>query len=383
MQHPARWLKTSITIILGLSLVLPGMQAYADGSLPHRVDMSGELPPVGCAREGGNVVAWAAVYYAQTMLEGREQGWDVSLPEHQFSPEFPGAYLGTSGMSCPDVLEVLRSVGVLTLEDFPLGRSAPPESDELAAASRYRIGDYAIVGVGQGDVDVSALKSLLAQLHPIMVAIPVYDEFLQVDPSDPQVGLSDTSSVFHGAHCLLIVGYDDEIGGFKAVNSWGETWGDGGYCYLTYDLVQQQAYEAWVMYDGDFSPPSNPTACHEIHGCLSGIPQDEIEAPSFSWSGADDARGSGIAGYRVYWGPDSEGVGEEWSPEPSYSPGAAEEGTFHLRVQTVDSVGNGSEWSTLFTFVHRRAPLPRTERKRRLQMLPGRYSISQEINAVN
>ena len=99
-------------------------------------------------------------------------------------------------MSCPDVLEVLRNVGAATLKHFPLGRSTAPESDELAVAGRYRISSYSHVGVGQGNVDVSTLKGLLAQSCPIMVAIPVYDQFRRVGASDPLVRLPGASSIF-------------------------------------------------------------------------------------------------------------------------------------------------------------------------------------------
>jgi hypothetical protein len=48
----------------------------------------------------------------------------------------------------------------------------------------------------------------------------------------------------HGGHAMVIVGYDDGgcakfdgAGAFKAHNSWGEDWGDHGFWYLPYSMV--------------------------------------------------------------------------------------------------------------------------------------------------
>jgi len=35
-------------------------------------------------------------------------------------------------------------------------------------------------------------------------------------------------------HAIVITGYDDYKGVFEIRNSWGNSWGDGGYCYITY-----------------------------------------------------------------------------------------------------------------------------------------------------
>ena len=48
---------------------------------------------------------------------------------------------------------------------------------------------------------------------------------------------------------MLMVGYDDAMGGFLAVNSWGSDWGLNGYLYLSYDFVRSNVWEAWVMTD--------------------------------------------------------------------------------------------------------------------------------------
>ena len=52
-------------------------------------------------------------------------------------------------------------------------------------------------------------------------------------------------------HGMVIVGYDDAgygkyngAGAFKVRNSWGSSWGDGGYWYLPYSVVDAAANQS-------------------------------------------------------------------------------------------------------------------------------------------
>jgi len=121
----------------------------------------------------------------------------------------------------------------------------------------------------------------------------------------------------------------------------------------------------------DTNAPSNPTTSAETHGAPRDTWQSSIDDPDFTWSGASDGEGSGIAGYHVYWGTDPSGTSTIWTTNARYDPPAvstpgadlspqpANAGsdpslsgphTYYLRVQTKDHVGHASPWKTLFTF---------------------------------
>jgi hypothetical protein len=51
-----------------------------------------------------------------------------------------------------------------------------------------------------------------------------------------------------GGHAFLIAGYNDI--GFLVQNSWGLTWGDGGYATLPYEDWEDNGYDAWVARPG-------------------------------------------------------------------------------------------------------------------------------------
>jgi hypothetical protein len=107
----------------------------------------------------------------------------------------------------------------------------------------------------------------------------------------------------------------------------------------------------------DASVPSNPTSVSETHGAPNDVWQNTVGDPNFTWSGASDGSGSGVAGYFVYWGSSSSGTSGYGTTSASYDPGPVSSPSIHyLRVQTEDHAGNTSSWTTLFTFKYDASP---------------------------
>lgn len=57
---------------------------------------------------------------------------------------------------------------------------------------------------------------------------------------------------------MLCVGYSDESEMFIVRNSWGQGWGDGGYCYIPYDYLtdRELCWDCWAIHqvtDLDYS----------------------------------------------------------------------------------------------------------------------------------
>lgn len=40
-----------------------------------------------------------------------------------------------------------------------------------------------------------------------------------------------------GRHAVVAVGYDDKRQRIVVLNSWGSSWGDGGYFYMPYNFI--------------------------------------------------------------------------------------------------------------------------------------------------
>lgn len=224
---------------------------------PSLVDLSAVLPPVGYQGLQNSCVGWAVGYYGKTLLEQQERGWGTSVTAHQFSPSYVYNQRYTTdcridaGMTFCDGLQILQQ-GAATMADFPYDALDPctqPSQAVFDAAPPYRIDSFVNIFSGEGSADLLLLKQLLADGHPIAVGVPVYSSFRLITAQDPLVPRPAQGEQYYGGHGLLMVGYDDSIGGFKVVNSWGTLWGQDGFGYLSYDFVQYDAWEAWLMYD--------------------------------------------------------------------------------------------------------------------------------------
>jgi C1A family cysteine protease len=91
-----------------------------------------------------------------------------------------------------------------------------------------RIPEYTKVG------SVNDQKGWLANVGPLAACFNVYRDFDSFNWASNKAYKWDGTSASRGGHCILIVGYDDNIGGWLFKNSWGAGWGNKGYGYLAY-----------------------------------------------------------------------------------------------------------------------------------------------------
>jgi len=95
----------------------------------------------------------------------------------------------------------------------------------------------------QADVQPIALddvKRVLSAGCPVHVAINTGEQFAEVG-RDGLFNAAEAPSGRHGRHALLIVGY---VSNFYIVkNSWGEDWGDKGYCYIPKKVLEESEPE--------------------------------------------------------------------------------------------------------------------------------------------
>jgi len=73
---------------------------------------------------------------------------------------------------------------------------------------------------------------------PVLFGFTVYSSFFTVGGTGmvPMPNTSGSENI-EGGHCMLIIGFNDTTRRFICVNSWGSSWGDGGYCYIPYDYL--------------------------------------------------------------------------------------------------------------------------------------------------
>ena len=112
------------------------------------------------------------------------------------------------------------------------------------------------------------------------------------------------------------------------------------------------AFGPSATFSVDNTKPANPSAaCSDLKA--SGVWRN-TGSPSFTLSGASDG-GSGLKTtaaerYRYYWGTDANGTPATLTDESVPAQTVSGDGTYYLRVQTQDDVGNWSDPVTVFTF---------------------------------
>jgi C1A family cysteine protease len=94
------------------------------------------------------------------------------------------------------------------------------------------------------------IKSYLAAGFPSMFGFPVYDEYMHI-PANGEVAFPAPKSRLYGGHANVAVGYDDNLtingdqGALLVRNSWGTSWGLGGYAWLSYRYVTEELAVDW------------------------------------------------------------------------------------------------------------------------------------------
>lgn len=191
---------------------------------------------------------------------------------------------GDTGAFLRTAMKALRAFGVPPEEFWPFDPAlldVEPAPFHYAFASNYKAISYFSLdppGTG-GDALIAEIKRTLSTSIPVMFGLALYPSFeLAVAGRIPLPFGWERAAVLHA---LVAAGYDDaqEIraidpttgraqmtrGALRVRNSWGTTWGDGGYGWLPYDYVRRGLTSDWwsltksdYLDTGEFGPGTAP-----------------------------------------------------------------------------------------------------------------------------
>ncbi|MBT4512160.1 MAG: hypothetical protein HOC20_08135, partial [Chloroflexi bacterium] len=267
---------------------VPRTSSRLAATLPEAVDNSDGLPPVsdrgapiedeleaGYSNNNGSI-AWALAYYLKTYQEGKEHGWDVSLPEHQFSPAFIYNHrikgLQNMWWQIRSALDFITRHGCATLEEMPLeefGSTSLPPAEVYKSALKYRA-DYYEEYYDQDSAGVAhiieTVKELLAagEIIPMVIQFNTFEvrdgiRTYDLDSLDRELNGDADTYVYNSYEAVVVVGYDDtkgDAGAFKVVNSMGTDWGDNGFAWLSYDIRDRYMDTFFLVDRTDYTPSS-------------------------------------------------------------------------------------------------------------------------------
>lgn len=160
------------------------------------------------------------IYYEERVLEGTV-AWDT------------GAYIR-------DGLKVVNKKGAPLESLWPYNINqftVQPSTAAYADALRRKVTGY------QRCADFAAVKAALAAGNPVVIGFDVYSSFetLTVAKTGQMPYPNVNTEELLGGHAVCLVGYNDTTQKFIARNSWGTSWGDKGYFYMPYRVIQNPA----------------------------------------------------------------------------------------------------------------------------------------------
>lgn len=107
---------------------------------------------------------------------------------------------------------------------------------------------------------LDSLRRCLSARIPAVFGFSVYSSCPHIgDEGEGEIPVPAPGETLHGGHAVVAVGYDDErmIGPHQGAvlirNSWGTAWGDKGYGWLPYKLIEMGlAADFWSLVRPDF-----------------------------------------------------------------------------------------------------------------------------------
>lgn len=155
-----------------------------------------------------------------------------------------------AGCVIASAIESLKESGACSEETWPYEieefAEEPPEEAYTEAAG-FIVEDIQVV-----PATLKAWKEALVEENPIIFGLNLFNSFdsqrkpgLVPKPTSKEVAREE-----HSGHAMLCVGYSDRDKVFIVRNSWGEEWGDKGYCYIPYDYLMNPKYnqgDSWII----------------------------------------------------------------------------------------------------------------------------------------
>lgn len=248
---------------------------------PRKVDNSKEawFPVVGSQAPFGSCASYSSTYYTMTSQVARLRGWNVKAdnnPAHIFSPRFTYNLLNNgadSGSNHLSAFWIMCSTGCATYADFPYiptdCLSWPTQASVWRQAINYRMKETgAVVGLDtEGGLAIA--KQMIADGYVFNFAAYIggwqwvslandpatsADDYLFASETTDNARLVVSHCNAGGVdHAMTVVGYDDDVwsdlnangvvdpsekGALRIVNSWGESFKDKGFTWVSYDSLK-------------------------------------------------------------------------------------------------------------------------------------------------
>lgn len=215
------------------------LQPVSTGPVPVSVDLRSMMSPVedqgnlgSCT---GNAIAGALEFLENKTLP-KSQFVDISRLFIYYNERvIEGTVKEDSGAFIRDGVKAAATVGACSETVWPYiirKFMTKPPVRAFADAAKRKISQYLRI------TNLAGIKQSLAAGYPVVFGFQVYQQFESDQCAhDGIVVMPIPGEQSIGGHAVLAVGYDDTKQMLLVRNSWGASWGIGGYFWLPYGYV--------------------------------------------------------------------------------------------------------------------------------------------------
>jgi C1A family cysteine protease len=218
-------------------------------AVPALVDLRPGCSPIENQGQLGSCTGQAIAGLIEYMDRKAKKNLDVSRLFIYYQERLlEGTVNYDSGAYIRDGIKAVNKFGapLESLWPYVIGRFAMrPSATAYTDALKRRVGAYRRI------TDFAGVKTALAQGFPVVMGFSVYESFQTTTVA--RTGQMPYPNVqteqLLGGHAVALVGYQDSTQQFIARNSWGTGWGDGGYFYMPYQVVQNTSMSSdfWII----------------------------------------------------------------------------------------------------------------------------------------
>lgn len=164
----------------------------------------------------------------------------------------PDQYQG-EGMYIGEALSNLKNIGAVHKKYIPDNLAYSEIRtiiDDMKKTCLKEAGNYKIANYAQVNNSTEIKHAIYCDHSPVVIGAILYESFYQTDGSGivkiPNVNIEKN----YGGHCMLIVGWTtiNNKEYYVVQNSWGEGFGDNGFCYIPIDSAFPIC-EKWSVLD--------------------------------------------------------------------------------------------------------------------------------------
>lgn len=142
------------------------------------------------------------------------------------------------GSTYKDVIDVMSHNGICDEDLYPYEKvltDTPSEEAEVKAK------EHILVKAMNVRVTHKDITSAISEGYPVAISLKVFESFsseykgLISLPTEEEISAGKSYN-----HAMVVCGYDEDRKLYKVRNSWGEKFGDKGYCYVPFDYIDNE-----------------------------------------------------------------------------------------------------------------------------------------------